>query len=94
MIAEILKRVPHVPVLNCAGKLTLKELAALIQKSKALVCVDSVPLHIASALKTPVVVLFGPTSEKNWGPWRNPSARVLTQAFTCRPCYQDGCAGE
>ena len=93
MIEEILKAAPDVPVLNCAGKLTIKELAALIQSAKALICVDSVPLHMASALKTPVVVMFGPTSEQNWGPWRHPQARVVAQKFSCRPCYQDGCGG-
>jgi heptosyltransferase-3 len=93
MVEEILKIAPQVPVVNCAGKLTLKELSALIQMAKALICVDSVPLHIASALKTPVVALFGPTSEKNWGPWMHPRARVVAQHFSCRPCYQDGCGG-
>jgi len=92
-IEEILSLAPEVPVLNCAGKLTLKELAALIQMSRGLLCVDSVPLHIASALKIPVVALFGPTSEQNWGPWNHPQARVVTQPFSCRPCYQDGCGG-
>jgi heptosyltransferase-3 len=93
MIEDILARVPEVPVFSCAGKLTLKELSALIQMSKALICVDSVPLHIASALKTPVVALFGPTSDENWGPWMHPQARVVAQRFSCRPCYQDGCGG-
>lgn len=93
MVDEILSLVPHVSVLNCAGKLTLKELSALIRLSKALICVDSVPLHIASATKTPVVVMFGPTSEQNWGPWMHPKARVVAQRFSCRPCFQDGCGG-
>jgi heptosyltransferase-3 len=93
MVEEILALAPDVPVLNLAGKLTLKELAALIEMSKALICVDSVPLHIASALKTPVVALFGPSSEQNWGPWMHPRARVVAQKFSCRPCYQDGCGG-
>ncbi len=93
MVREILSLVPEIPILNLAGKMTLKELSALIQMSKALLCVDSVPLHIASATKTPVVVLFGPTSEQNWGPWMHPRAKVVAQALSCRPCYQDGCGG-
>ena len=79
--------------INLSGKISLKELAALIQKAEALICVDSVPLHIASALKTPVVGIFGPTSEITWGPWRNDKARIVTQSMNCRPCYQDGCGG-
>ncbi len=76
-----------------AGKTTLKELGALIALSAIMVCVDSVPLHMASALKTPVVALFGPTSDVTWGPWKNPKARIVTQNFSCRPCYMDGCGG-
>lgn len=76
-----------------AGKTSLKELGALIQACEVLICVDSVPLHIASALKSPVVALFGPTSDVTWGPWRNPNARIVSQNFSCRPCYQDGCGG-
>lgn len=76
-----------------AGKITLKEFGALINLSEVLICVDSVPLHLASALKRPVVALFGPTSDATWGPWRNPKARIVSQNFSCRPCYQDGCGG-
>ena len=93
MIEEILALAPNIPIFNCAGKLTLKELGALIQRAKGLICVDSVPLHMASALKTPVVALFGPTSEQNWGPWMHPKARVVTQKLSCRPCFKDGCGG-
>lgn len=93
MVDEIIAVNPHIPVRNLAGKLSIKELGALIANAQALVCVDSLPLHIASTTKTPVVALFGPTSEKNWGPWRHPKARVITADFPCRPCYKDGCGG-
>ncbi len=93
MVDEILKLAPDVPVLDLAGKTSLKDLGALIEMSRCLVCVDSVPLHMSSALKTPTVVLFGPTSEINWGPWQNQKARVVTQNLPCRPCFMDGCGG-
>jgi heptosyltransferase-3 len=80
-------------VIVLAGKTSLKELGALILLSEMLICVDSVPLHMASALKHPVVALFGPTSDVTWGPWQNPNARIVSQNFSCRPCYQDGCGG-
>ncbi len=76
-----------------AGETTLKELGALICLSRILLCVDSVPLHMASALKHPVVALFGPTSEVTWGPWLNPRAKIVFQNVSCRPCYMDGCGG-
>jgi heptosyltransferase-3 len=93
MVEEILALAPKVPALNLAGKLSLKELAALIAGAEGLICIDSVPLHIASATKTPVVALFGPSSEVNWGPWMHPRAEVVSSPFSCRPCYQDGCGG-
>ena len=65
----------------------------MIVNSQMLLCVDSVPLHIASAVKTPVVALFGPSSELNWGPWMHPQSIVLTEKMPCRPCFKDGCAG-
>ncbi len=80
-------------VYNLAGEISLKELGALMQLAQGVITVDSVSLHIASALKVPVVALFGPTSEENWGPWRNPNARVVVQNLPCRPCRLDGCGG-
>lgn len=93
MTQEILSLCPTAPVYDLSGKMSLKGLAALIQNSRALICVDSVPLHIASATKTPVVALFGPSSDQNWGPWMHPHARVVAQQFSCRPCFMDGCGG-
>lgn len=93
MIGEIITLCPGVPLTSLAGQIDLKELGAVIAGSELLVCVDSVPLHLASALKTPVVVLFGPTSEVNWGPWNHPQAHVVTQKMSCRPCFMDGCGG-
>lgn len=80
-------------VMNLSGKLTLKQLTALIDQSELLISVDSLPFHMANALKKPVVAIFGPTSDVTWGPWRNPDAQVISQNFSCRPCYQDGCGG-
>lgn len=94
MIEEILKQVPPTTqVLNLAGKTSLKGLGALIQLSRCLISVDSVALHMASALKVPVVALFGPSSELNWGPWQHEKGRVITEPLSCRPCFIDGCGG-
>ncbi|MHB8536322.1 MAG: glycosyltransferase family 9 protein, partial [Sulfuricaulis sp.] len=50
----------------------------------------SVPMHIASAMQTPVVVLFGPSGDLEWGPWQV-NALVLSTNHSCRPCGMDGC---
>ncbi len=49
-------------------------------------------MHIAAAVGTPLVALFGPSGETLWGPWRV-SARVITSDHSCRPCGLDGCGG-
>lgn len=79
-------------VVNLAGKLSIKSLAALIARAKLSICVDSMPMHLASATGTPVVALFGPSGEHEWGPWQIRSA-VVSSDHACRPCGNDGCGG-
>lgn len=93
MVQEILAEIPSEQIMDLSGKTSLKELSALIHSAQALITVDSVPLHIASAFKTPLVVMFGPTSELNWGPWHHPRSAVVTKNIACRPCGLDGCGG-
>jgi len=52
-----------------AGSLSLKELGALVASARLFLGVDSAPMHIAAAVGTPVVALFGPTGAYNWAPW-------------------------
>jgi len=91
LVEDILKRT-RAPVLNLAGRLSIKELVALIAQAKLCVCVDSMPMHVASAVGTPVVALFGPSGDIEWGPWRVKS-EVVTSNHPCRPCGNDGCGG-
>jgi heptosyltransferase-3 len=80
------------PFADLCGKLTLKQLGAVSRHAKFFVGVDSAPMHIASAMQTPVVALFGPSGEFNWGPWQVPH-RVVASSHSCRPCGNDGCGG-
>ncbi|GAB5412181.1 MAG: lipopolysaccharide core heptosyltransferase RfaQ [Chlamydiales bacterium] len=93
MVRKILRLAPNIPVTNFAGKTTLKELGSLIEQAELLITVDSLPLHISSATKTPVIAIFGPTSEETWAPWKNPNSIVVTKSMPCRPCYMPGCGG-
>ncbi len=92
-VQAIVDQLPDGAVLDFSGKTSLKELAAVIEMSRALITVDSVPLHMASALKTPLVALFGPSSEVDWGPWQHPASVVVSQKLSCQPCGRDGCGG-
>lgn len=81
------------PVHSLSGQLSLKELAALTQAAKLFVGVDSAPMHMAAAVGTPVVALFGPSGDKQWGPWGVPHRVVSSTLHPCRPCGIDGCGG-
>ena len=80
-------------VTDLTGALALDELAALTARARAFVGVDSAPMHIAAAVGTPAVALFGPSSEIAWGPWRTPHRVVVSDRHPCRPCGLDGCGG-
>ena len=90
-IEQILEKTKS-QVLNLAGQLSIKELGALTAKAKLFVGVDSMPMHLAAAMGTPTVALFGPSGENEWGPW-NVERRIVTTTHTCRPCGYDGCGG-
>jgi heptosyltransferase-3 len=76
--------------LDLCGQLTLKELGALVAAARLLIGVDSMPVHLAGAVGTPVVVLFGPSGDVEWGPW-GVAHRIVTAPFPCRPCGNKGC---
>jgi heptosyltransferase-3 len=79
-------------IVDLSGALSLREMAALTARARLFVGVDSAPMHIAAAMGTPVVALFGPSDERVWGPWRVPS-RIVSTDHVCRPCNNDGCGG-
>jgi heptosyltransferase-3 len=91
LVDEILARTRARPV-DLAGKLSIKELGALAAEARLFIGVDSMPMHLAAAMGTPTVALFGPSGELEWGPW-NVAHRVVTSAHSCRPCGLDGCGG-
>jgi heptosyltransferase-3 len=91
LIDKMLSKARSKPV-NLAGKLSLKELGALTARARLFVGVDSMPMHLAAAMGTPAVALFGPSGEQEWRPWRV-AHRVVTTSHPCRPCGNDGCGG-
>jgi heptosyltransferase-2 len=76
---------------SAAGELSLRQSAALIGRARILVTNDSAPLHLATAVGTPVLALFGPTvPEFGFGP-RGPGDVTLGHGeLTCRPCSRHG----
>lgn len=79
----------NVPVL--AGTTGMPELAALLARARALVSGDSGPGHVASAVGTPVVAIFGPTVPAfGYTPWGERNVIVERAGLACRPCDAHG----
>lgn len=76
-------------VVNLAGKTTIRELMAFIKVCTVFLTNDSGPMHIASALGTPLVALFGSTSEVKTGPFGK--STVIHNHVECSPCYRREC---
>jgi heptosyltransferase I len=75
---------------DLGGKTSLRDLACLYKKAMLLVSTDSGPMHLAAAVGTPVVALFGPTDAKRTGPY-GAAHTVITKNLSCQPCFLKKC---
>lgn len=95
--------------LSFLGTLNLKQVAFLSSKSRLFIGADTAIMHIAAAVDTPVIALFGPSGAMHWGPWDNSFLHsaytqknglqnmgkhsVIQHSWDCVPCGKDGCDG-
>ena len=84
-ICDGLRQAPR----SLVGRISLKTLAAVLRSADLMITVDSGPMHIAAALGTPVLALFGPTDPARTGPLG--CGRVLRRPLPCSPCLQRRC---
>ncbi len=83
---------PKARPLNLAGKTSMTSLAALLASSNVLLTNDSGPMHIAAALGTPCVALFGATSPEKTGPYGEDGWHaVIRSRCPQSPCFQKEC---
>jgi ADP-heptose:LPS heptosyltransferase len=81
----------HISVLSVAGMLPFPAFCALVEAADLVVTNNTGPMHVAAAVKTPVVALFALTNPpQQWGPWRVPH-RQLYHDVPCRICYSRIC---
>jgi heptosyltransferase-3 len=73
--------------------LSIGETAALYKCADLLITIDSMSVHLASAIGIPQVSLFGPTNPDIWGPHYVKSKVVVMPDYSCVPCGIDGCGG-
>jgi lipopolysaccharide heptosyltransferase II len=86
MIADLVRGLES-KVAVAAGKTSIKEVAALIESCDMLICNDSGLMHVAVAVKTPVVAIYGPTDIRRTSPL---GARhtVIRRDLPCSPCFR------
>jgi lipopolysaccharide heptosyltransferase I len=75
---------------NLAGRTSLPELAGIMQKARLAVTADTGPMHLAAALGSRVVAIFGPTAPWRTGPF-GPGHRVVRLELDCSPCFKRHC---
>lgn len=85
LAARVVARMSRPSVL-LAGETSLGALAEIIRRCAVLLCNDSAPLHIAAAVGTPTISLFGPTFASKWAP-RGPDHVARSAGFDCVGCW-------
>lgn len=86
----LVKSLKAAKIINACGKTSVNELAALIKKCNVFISADSSPLHVASAVGTPFIALFGPTdSRRHLPPGKN--CIMINKDLDCSPCYKTKC---
>ncbi len=78
------------PILNLAGRTTLPELAAIFRQAALAVTADTGPMHLAAALGTKVVAIFGPTAPWRTGPFGE-GHEIVRLGLECSPCFKRHC---
>ncbi|HKN87929.1 MAG TPA: putative lipopolysaccharide heptosyltransferase III [Nitrospiraceae bacterium] len=73
-----------------AGRATLLQFAAVLKRSAAFIGNDNGAMHIAAAVGTPVVGLFGPSNPREWGPCGT-NVKTIYKALDCRACFHPTC---
>ena len=74
------------------GKTSLEELAALARSADLFISGDTGPVHVAAAVRTPTVTIFGPSNPQKYRPYGDPQKhKIVTAELECRPCNQQQC---
>jgi 3-deoxy-D-manno-octulosonic-acid transferase/heptosyltransferase-1 len=85
-----IRRLMVAPAADLSGRTSLTMLAALYRRTALLVTTDTGPMHLAAAVGTPVVALFGPTAPWRTGPFGR-GHRVIRTDPDCSPCFKRRC---
>ena len=84
-VLDQLRHAAKVPIITF-DDLTLPEITALASRAKVFVGNDSGIAHIAAAVNTPTVVVFGSSNRTHWRPWTDAPNEIVFNPFDCQPC--------
>jgi len=90
---RLIKRLSQIcknPFIDAVDKTKIMQLACLIKRCSVYITSDSAPLHLAYAMNTPVVALFGPTDSRRHT-LSGPEQVVIKKGLACSPCYKRRC---
>lgn len=93
-IVDIIRSKVKIPSISVAGRTDIKQAAAVIKRCNLYVCPDSGPMHIAAAVKTPVVGIYGLKEDfpKRWAPYDCPHAIIRLENIPCdKKCIKAEC---
>jgi len=89
-VGEAVMHAMRTAPIDLAGKTTMKELIALLRRLQLFITNDSGPMHLAAAVGTPVIALFGPTDPARTGPY-GVGHTILRSGIPCSPCFSRRC---
>jgi lipopolysaccharide heptosyltransferase II len=92
-LGEAISRAEPARCLNLCGRISLPEMIEWLRLSELMITNDTGPMHVAAALGTPLVALFGPTEPRRTGPYGQ-LENILRINLPCSPCMKSYCAYE
>jgi lipopolysaccharide heptosyltransferase II len=85
LVDLVKQQLPPARMVDVAGHVDLLTLAGILERLDLLITGDTGPMHLAAAVRTPVVAVFGPSDPVRYGP-RGPNDRVVRVDLPCAPC--------
>jgi ADP-heptose:LPS heptosyltransferase len=90
--ADLIIKNSNSAIFNLAGKTSLELMAAVLKRCRLSIGVDTAGGHIAAAVDTPAVTLFGPGNFRQWAPYGD-KGKIVYKELDCVPCKKMGCQG-
>ncbi|MBI5779440.1 MAG: lipopolysaccharide heptosyltransferase II [Planctomycetes bacterium] len=88
--ASIARQINHHQVLDFTGQTSITQMAGLLAGCKLLVTNDTGTMHVAAAVNTPVVAIFGPTDHVTTPPFGS-NHTIIRKEVACSPCLKRTC---